>query len=264
MDFIVRLTDVALPQEIPFPESHPYAVIKELAVTLRASADVGNRSIRLQTMASSSRTWESLNISKAVFNAIVDALNEDTAVTDTDYAGVETEDATSYATGDTLADALKSAINTALAKLDLDVLVTDTDYEATCAVTAASATTPATLITIANDIRAMLVLLGLKLEEDCTSGYEEILSPLYITILSALTTTETSDTTVQASETVLHLFQTGMTDATVANAAHLMNLANPISLLWRMSLWISDANAVTANDRVDVYLEADLQESVPT
>lgn len=253
-DFYFRATDVVMPVEIDLPANG--LVVDELNVNLKCSADVGNRLLRVIKMASTNTMLALANELKAVQVAAVALLNADALVTDTNYAATAEADATTLGTAYTLATDIKAKHNAILTKLDADALVTDTNYAATLAIAAANATTPITLAALLAELRTDTLALMTKLEADLTSGYAALDDDMPAAPTTA-TTVEDSDTTVQASETVMHIFRLGATDTTVANTSHLMGLTTAITCTDAQSLWVTDANAVAAaNDKVDIYCTA--------
>ena len=253
-DFYFRATDAVMPLEIDMPVNA--LTIDEMNVNLKCDSTVGNRTIRLIKMASANTMFALTNFLKDMQVAYVALLNADTLVTDTNYAATAAADATTLATAYTLATDIKAKHNAICTKLDADTLVTDTNYAATRAIAAADATTPATLATLLVELRSDGIGLIAKLEADLTTGY----AALDDAIPAAPTTSTTladSDTTVQASETVMHIFRVGAADATVANTTHIMNLTTALTCADAESIWVTDSAAVSASgDKIDVYCTA--------
>lgn len=250
-DFLFRATDAFMPLEIDAPLNA--LTVDEMNITLKCDATVGNRTIRLIKMASSNTMFALANSVKSIQAAAIAAINADVLATDTNYATTVAANATTLASAYTLATDLKAKHNAILSKLDADVLVTDTNYAATLAIAAADATTPATLAALLAELRLDTIALMTKLEADLTAGYAALDAAIPAAPTTATTLTD-SDTTVQASETVMHIFRVGAADETVANTTHVMNLAAALTCADAESIWITDAAAVAAaGDKIDVW-----------
>lgn len=253
-DFYFCATDAVMPLEIDLPVNA--LTIDEMNINLKCNSTVGNRTIRLIKMAPANTLFALTNALKDMQVAYVALLNADTLVTDTNYAATAAADATTLATAYTLANDIKAKHNAILTKLDADTLVTDTNYAATCAIAAANATTPATLAALLAELRTDGIALVSKLEADLTTGYSALDDALPAAPITS-TTLADSDTTVQASETVLHIFRVGAADATVVNTTHIMNLTSALTCADAESIWVTDAGAVSpSGDKIDVYCTA--------
>lgn len=259
MEVVKQTRTYVLGTEIDF--GGEAVTLDEVLLTLSTTATVGNRQLVLTKVERLKAIFNILNEMKAKFQGtadLVDKLNADTGVTDTNYTnGAALVAATTLATAYTLGNALKARINTLLAKLDADAGVGSTNYAAAAGITAADADTRAKLVTLVKELYTDWEQLLCMLDADAGVVDRDYRSTFGLTspaLPSAQVTLNASAVTT-ASKTVAHRFSKAVADGNGAGYVN-TNFSADFTISAVQALTITDSNSTDAADGVELQIQA--------